>query len=410
MIRRNSGLRTVAIISLISTVILLSGFTFLRKGRENYVVLVSMDAFRWDYPALYDTPNLDRLEADGVRAPRMISSFPTNTFPNHYSIATGLRPDHHGIINNSFYAPDLGLSYRIGDRTAVENGAFYQGEPVWVTARKQGLITASFYWVGSEAPAGGMQPHYWKKYDENVTYEERIDTVVKWLGYPAGRRPHLVTLYFDEPDATSHDFGPVSPETGEVVSYLDSLIGDLRMKLSKLHVAKRITLIVLSDHGMAEVSSERYVNISDAIPRRMVTSLWGGNPVYLLEPATGKKDSILRLLGNVEGIKAWEKNKLPERWNYGTHPRIPEIVVVADSSWYLSNRPRIATFRGGAHGYDNMNPDMHAIFYAAGPAINRNAKIDQLYNTDIYNLVCRILKIKPAPNDGIVSNIERVLR
>ena len=197
-----------------------------RKPFKNYVVLVSLDGFRWDYNKLYKTPNLNKLAAEGVKADRLIPSFPTKTFPNHYTIATGLYPDHHGLIDNSFPAPDLGLFYRMGDRTTVENPLFYGGEPVWVTAEKQGVRTASFYWVGSEAPVGGMHPTYWKKYTETSTYEARIDTVIKWLGYPPEKRPELVTLYFDEPDKTSHDFGPVSLQTELVVERLDDSLNN----------------------------------------------------------------------------------------------------------------------------------------------------------------------------------------
>jgi len=378
--------------------------------KQNYVVLVSFDAFRWDYSSIYKTPNLDKLATEGVKAGRLVSSFPTNTFPNHYSIATGLYPDHHGIVNNTFFAPDLGLIYRIGDRSAVENPAFYDGEPIWVTARKQGLISASFYWVGSEAPVAGMHPDYWKKYDESVSYDARIDTVVKWLNYPASKRPSVVTLYFDEPDATSHDYGPVSPETGEIVSLLDSLLGVLRMKLSNLPHSRKINLIVLSDHGMAAVSSDRYVNIRDVVPARMIKNIYGGNPVLFIDPAEDKKDSVLLLINNTRGVKAWAKENLPPRWHYGTSERISAVVAVADSSWYLASRPLIGKFKGGAHGYDNRNSDMYGIFYAAGSAFRRNYSVEELNNVDIYNMVCRILNLKPSVNDGDESQIRKILK
>jgi predicted AlkP superfamily pyrophosphatase or phosphodiesterase len=371
-----------------------------RKPFKNYVVLVSFDAFRWDFDKMYKTPNLNKLAAEGVKAGRLVSSFPTNTFPNHYSIATGLYPDHHGLINNSFFAPDLNLTYRMGDRAAVENPDFYEGEPIWVTAEKQGVRAASFFWVGSEAPVRGIQPAYWKKYDTNVTYGARIDTVVKWLSYPEASRPELVTLYFDEPDATGHDFGPVSPETGKVVNMLDSLLGDLRNKLAKLPYSKRINLIVLSDHGMAPVSSEKYINLKSVVPERMIVSISGGNPVYSINPAVAKSDSVLLLINQTPGVKAWLKENLPERWHYGSNPRIPPIVAVADSSWYVGTRPLSGTLSGGAHGYDNRNSDMYAIFYAAGPSFRKNYTIPEMNNTDIYDLICRILDIEPAPNDG----------
>jgi predicted AlkP superfamily pyrophosphatase or phosphodiesterase len=396
---------------LLCVCILITGFRKdSRKPFKNYVILVSLDAFRWDYNKLYNTPNLNQMAKDGVNAERMIASFPTNTFPNHYSIVTGLYPDHHGLINNSFAAPELGLFYRMGDRSAVENPAFYGGEPVWVTAMKQGLKAASFFWVGSEAPVGGMHPTYWKKYDESMGYEARIDTVIKWLSYPKDRRPELVTLYFDEPDAISHDFGPVSAETGKVVEHLDSLMGVLRKKLSSLPDAGKINLIVLSDHGLAAVSSERYVNIREFIPERMIASVSGSNPVFMINPAEGKSDSILILLKKAKGLKAWKKGDLPAKWNFGTHPRIPEIVVVADSSWSIGTRAGGSSIRGGAHGYDNYNSDLFSIFYAVGPAFKKNYKFRELNNVDVYNLICKILDLKPAPNDGNPKNIKRILR
>jgi len=403
--------RYTEIIYLVLILVLVSGFSNdSRKPYRNYVLMVSMDGFRWDYPDLYDTPNLDRLAKEGVKAGRLIPSFPTNTFPNHYTIATGLYPDHHGLVNNSFPAPDIGLYYRIGDRTAVENPAFYGGEPIWITAMNHGIITASFFWVGSEAPIQGRHPDYWKKYDGNVTFEERIDTVVRWLTYPPGKRPGFVTLYFDEPDATAHDTGPVSPEIEKLVGRLDSLIGVLRLKLSALPHSKRINLIVLSDHGMAQLSPERYVNLRAVIPAMMIESIFGGNPVYTINPVEGKKDSVLYYLGSVKGLKAYRKEEVPERLKYGSHPRIQDIVVIADSSWSIGTRPDGSSYTGGAHGYDNANPDLHAIFYAAGPAFKKGFSFDRLDNVDIYNLICKILRIDPASNDGNPAHIKKLLR
>jgi predicted AlkP superfamily pyrophosphatase or phosphodiesterase len=406
-LNRLKSISNLTLIVSLSVLILISGFRKdSRKPFKNYVLLVSLDGFRWDYSKIYNTPNLNRLEQEGVKAERLIASFPTVTFPNHYSIATGLYPDHHGLINNSFPAPDLGLFFRMGDRTAVENPAFYGGEPVWETAAKQGIISASFYWVGSEA----RHPAYWKKYNESATFESRIDTVIKWLGYPPEKRPELVTLYFDEPDATGHKFGPVSPQTKRVVERLDSLMGVLRTKLSRLPEAQKINLIILSDHGMEAISQERYINIKSLVPERMIASISGGNPVYLINPSAGKKDSILYLLNKSKGLQAWSKSQLPPRWHYGTNPRIPEIIVVADSSWSIGTRPDGTSLRGGTHGYDNRNPDMYAIFYAAGPSFKKNYKFRELDNVDIYNLICKILNITPAKNDGNPAHIKGMLR
>jgi len=375
-------------------------------GYKNYVLMVSMDAWRWDYSNIYNTPNINRFAARGVKAGRLIPSFPTNTFPNHYSIATGLYPDHHGLVNNTFYAPDLGLLYRIGDRKAVENPGFYGGEPIWVTAEKQGIISASFFWVGSEA----IHPAYWKTYSEEITYEERIDTVVKWLAYPANKRPGLVTLYFDEPDATSHDSGPVSEETRKVAERLDSLFGVLLKKIETLPHASKINIILLSDHGMAQISPQRYVNLRNVVPERMIAGIYGSNPVYLLDATEGKTDSVLILTNQTKGIKAYRKEDIPARLNYGTNPRIPEIVVIADSSWSIGLRPDPTDYKGGAHGYDNANPDMHAFFSANGPAFRKRKYIESLDNVDIYNIICEVLGIQPSPNDGDPGVVHKMMK
>jgi predicted AlkP superfamily pyrophosphatase or phosphodiesterase len=371
-----------------------------------YVVIVSLDAFRWDYDSIYGTPVLDEIASDGVKAERLMPSFPTKTFPNHYSIATGLYPDHHGIVNNSFYAPDLDLVYRIGDRAMVENAAFYEGEPMWVTARKAGLKTASFYWVGSEAPIMGMHPDYWKPYDDEVPFGDRVDTVIKWLSLPIKKRPHLVTLYFEEPDAVSHVYGPLSPETGSMVHSLDSLLGVLLNGIIKLPEAGMINLIVVSDHGMGEIDNSRYNYILDTLPERMIKRIYGGTPVWAVEPVEGKVDSVLYLLNIQRGIKAYRKEDLPSYLHYGTHQRIPAIVLIADPGWQAGLRPDPSGYKKGDHGYDWKYRDMHAIFYAEGPAFRKGFAVDTLYNVDIYNIITDILGLTPAPNDG---NRERIL-
>jgi alkaline phosphatase D len=172
----------------------------------------------------------------------------------------------------------------------------------------------------------------------------------------------------------------------------------------------KINLIILSDHGMAPVNPAKYVNLKSVAPDRMIASMAGGNPVYLVKAADGKTDSLLTLLNKVNGIKAWKKSELPEHWHYGTNSRIPEVVVVADSSWSIGTRPDASGIRGGAHGYDNSNPDMHSIFYAAGPAFKKNYRFNELKNVDVYNLVCKILKLTPAPNDGDPSHIKGMLK
>jgi alkaline phosphatase D len=398
---------TVAFLAFLSV----TGCSSVRSEREApYVVMVSLDAFRWDYDSIYGTPVLDDIADKGVMAVRLIPSFPTKTFPNHYSIATGLYPDHHGIVNNSFYAPDLDLVYRIGDRAMVSNGAFYGGEPVWVTARKAGLKTASFYWVGSEAPVMGMQPDFWKPFDEEVPFSDRVDTVLAWLSLPAKKRPHLVTLYFEEPDAVSHVYGPLSSETGSVVKSLDSLMGELRSGISKLPHAKKVNLIVLSDHGMTEIDTSRYNYVFDTLPQTMVKRIYGGSPVWAIEPVEGMTDSVLYYLNIQYGMKAYRKEDLPAHLHYGTHPRIPAVILIADPGWVAGVRPKPSGYNRGDHGYDWKFRDVHSIFYAEGPAFRKGFAVDTLYNVDVYNIISEILNLTPAPNDGNRERISPLFR
>jgi alkaline phosphatase D len=191
---------------------------------------------------------------------------------------------------------------------------------------------------------------------------------------------------------------------------MDSVMGVLRSKLSKLPDAKRINLIIVSDHGMAAVSPERYINVKAVVPNRMIASISGGNPVYLINPVEGKKDSVLFLLNKAKGMKAWSKSQLPPKWHYGTNPRIPEIVVVADSSWSIGTRADGSSLRGGAHGYDNSDSDMFAIFYAVGPSFRKNYRLKELNNVDVYILICKILNIRPAKNDGDPAHIKGMIR
>ncbi|MFZ0473731.1 MAG: ectonucleotide pyrophosphatase/phosphodiesterase [Bacteroidales bacterium] len=401
----------IYLITAILSVLSITGCSSVRSDRETpYVVMVSLDAFRWDYDSIYGTPVLDDIADKGVMAVRLIPSFPTKTFPNHYSIATGLYPDHHGLVNNSFYAPDLDLVYRIGDRAMVSNSAFYGGEPVWITARKAGLKTASFYWVGSEAPIMGMQPDFWKPFDEEVPFSDRVDTVLAWLSLPERKRPHLVTLYFEEPDAVSHVYGPLSPETGDVVRSLDSLMGKLREGISRLPQAKKVNLIVLSDHGMTEIDTSRYNYIFDTLPQTMVKRIYGGSPVWAVEPVEGMTDSILYYLNIQKGMKAYRREELPGHLHYGTNPRIPAVVLIADPGWVAGVRLKPSGYNRGDHGYDWKFRDMHSIFYAEGPAFKKGFAVDTLYNVDVYNVISKILNLTPAPNDGNRERISPLFR
>lgn len=377
---------------------------------EQYVVMLSMDGWRWDYASRVETPNLDYIATMGVMAEYSKPAFPSKTFPNHYSMATGLYPDNHGIVDNNFTCPELG-TYRLGDRASVENGAFYGGEPIWVTAETQGVTTASFFWVGSEAPVKGVQPTYWKQFDGRVPFTDRIDTVLHWLQLPLDQRPRLVTFYFQEPDSQGHATGPDSPEIDQLVMHLDSLVGVLIAGLKDLDIYNQINLIVTSDHGMTEVSPERYIDISAYTPRNWYTRTHGGNPLLHADPIEGMMDSIYNILQQVENIYVWKKAEVPARLNYGTNPRIGELVILADSTWSVGwGRAREGYNSGGAHGWDNAKKDMHTIFYAMGPAFKVNHRHQAIEVVDLYPLIARIMGLRPAEVDGKMERVEGMLR
>lgn len=375
---------------------------------DGYVILISFDAFRWDYPDVFNTPNLNRMAAEGVRAKSLISCYPSKTFPNHYSIATGLYPDHHGIVNNSFYDSTLGY-YALGDRESVENGEFYLGEPIWVTAEKQGVKTASFYWVGSEAKIQGIQPTYWMRYNRRVPFKQRVDTVLYWLSLPEAERPHLVTFYYYQPDWTSHDFGPLGKETRLVAEQLDSLLGYFMDRLETLPIAGKINVIVLSDHGMADISRDRIINLSEELNRDWFSVIAGGNPVLSLQPKPEFYRQALVKLRKIQHLKVWERSEIPQRYVYGNNRRVNDILIEADLGWSVGWTGNKEKYSGGTHGYDNMVPDMQGIFFAKGPAFKRGYIQPSFINIDVYPVIAHILGLQPAKIDGSIEEVKGML-
>lgn len=339
-------------------------------------------------------------------------SYPTKTFPNHYSIATGLYPDHHGIVQNSFYDPNLDRTFRMGDREAVQDSIFWEGDAIWETAAKQGIRCASYFWVGSESDEY-FRPAYRKYYQNGFPYLQQVDTIFHWLSLPSDSRPGLVMFYFDEPDKTSHDHGPVSDSTRRVVERLDHSIGQIIRGLRKVEKRQGILInfIVLSDHGMGNIPEGNQVFLDNIIDLKRIKRINGGNPVITLEPEAGYSDEAYRLLKTSAHIKVWRKNELPDHYHYGTHIRIPELIVEADSAWGLEIRKREGVlYTRGTHGYDPKNRDMHGIFYAMGPSFKKGHLQPTFQNVAIYNLMACILGIKPAPNDGDFNSVSGMLK
>jgi len=376
---------------------------------DEYVVILSLDAFRWDYADIAQTPNLNSIAENGVKAEALIPCYPTKTFPNHYSIATGLYPDNHGIVANRFYDPDLGY-YSIGDRDAVENPAFYGGEPFWLTAENQGLIAATYHWVGSETAIGGKYPTYWKKYDQSVTLEQKIDTVIHWLNLPMEQRPRLIAWYSHEPDWTAHRDGATGDITIGVVEQLDQLLGVFLTKLNELPHADKINFIVVSDHGMADISPLRYVNLNRYVNRNWFDIITGGNPVYSLTPKSEYREQAIAALKSIPNLKAWERYEVPERLHYGSNPRIQDVIIEAAEGYSVGFSNDSSRYTGATHGYDNANPDMHGIFFAQGPSFKKGYTSKAFISINVYNIITHILSLQPAENDGSWDDVKDILR
>ncbi len=380
------------------------------KSKENapYLVVLSMDGFRWDYSNMYNTPNLDSIARVGVKAKSLIPSFPSKTFPNHYTIATGLYPEHHGIVLNTFTDPAIG-DYKLSDRKAVQNPDFYLGEPIWVTAENQGLRTACYYWPGSEAPIKGVYPSIWKKYDATVTYENRIDSVFSWLQLPSGIRPHLILWYFDEPDHIGHLEGPFAKDTKTTVERLDSLVGVFCHKINQLPNADSINLVFLSDHGMGQITKDKSIALAEYLHEDWVESIRGGNPLVMLKPFEQYTDTVWSVLSSIPHMKVYSKETMPDSFHYTESNRILDYVCVADSAYALFWK-NTHFVNGGTHGYDPSDTDVHAIFYGSGPALKEGYVSESFPNVDLYPLFARILNLEPAETDGSLAEVESVLK
>lgn len=380
---------------------------------DSPLILISIDGFRADYLQRGLTPNLAALAADGVRAQAMRPAFPSLTFPNHYSLVTGLYPDHHGIVNNTMVDPQLG-KFTI-KTSASASGKWWDGaEPIWVTADKQGLRTGTMFWPGSDMEIRGHRPDHYLVFDGKIDAEHRVDQVLAWLDLPADQRPRFLTLYFDQVDHQGHDHGPDSAEVNEAVRATDAALGRLVEQLKKRNLYKSTNLVIVSDHGMAEVDISRTVLLDNLVDLGHIDLVTSGIVVGI-NPKTGfEVETAKALLGKHEHVECWRKGELPPRLHYGTHARIPAIVCLPDSGWLLETREFHSRpnhkVHGGEHGYDNDVPDMRALFVAHGPAFKRGVTVPEFDNVDVYPLLTDLLGIQPQPNDGNPATAREMLR
>jgi len=378
----------------------------------NKILLVSIDGFMNEYLDRNETPNFDRFIQNGTKAEYLIPVFPTKTFPTHWSIVTGLYVENHGIITNSFYDYELEARFSYGPQGGPNDERWWGGEPIWVTAEKQGKTAATFFWPGSEASINGVRPTKWMDYDGSVPDSVRIDSVMTWLDPVGDVQADFSTLYFSFVDSRGHAFGPNSPEVDEAVREMDDLLGHLLNQTEAVGLRESLNIILVSDHGMAELSEDKIIFLEDIIDLNDVDVIdW--TPVAMLRPKEGKTEEVYRALKeNEENYRVFLRDEMPERFRFSNHYRIPEIIMMADMSYTITNRPFFEQ-RGiiaATHGYDNMEPEMRTFFAAGGPDFKQGVVVDPFESVHIYELMAYLLRLEPAPNDGDPEELLHLLR
>jgi len=391
-----------------------------QKAPPAPLLLISIDAYRADYIDRGLSPTLAMLARDGVHAASMQPSFPSLTFPNHYTLVTGLRPDHHGIVNNTMVDPALG-KFSLSNRQAVSDGRWWdEGTPIWETADAHGLRTATMFWPGSEADIHGHHPDKWKPFDGAVTADARVDQILAWLNVPADQRPTFLTLYFDAVDHAGHAYGPDSPQVNDALRATDAALARLVQGLKQDGLFDTMNIIIVADHGMASVPLANSVMIDKLIPIDTVQTvsmgiLAGFNPTSNTPDARRDFGVVERRLEHPQQhMRCWDKTRVPKRLDYGSNPRVPQLLCLADVGWRITTTDYAASHAGhisvGEHGYDNADPLMQAVFVAHGPGFRHGANVPAFPNVDVYPLMTHLLRIPAAPNDGDYDDVKGMLK
>ncbi|MFG6485728.1 ectonucleotide pyrophosphatase/phosphodiesterase [Roseateles sp. BYS78W] len=381
------------------------------EQRQPVTLLVSIDGFREDYLRRGVTPTLSQLASSGVTAV-MHPSFPTKTFPNHWTLVTGLRPDRHGIVGNRMESPERKAPFTM----ATDDPWWWNGAtPIWVDAEKADLRTAIMFWPGANVAIGelqgddgqkqvpGTRPSDWMQYHQAITDVQRVNTVLDWLRRPPEIRPKFITVYFDEVDTAGHDYGPDGAQTTQAVARVDDAIRALLAGLKGL--GQPANLVIVADHGMAATSSERVIALDKLLDPKLYHLVETGT-FASLAPLPGMDAQVEKaLLVPHEHMQCWRKADIPARFHYGSNPRIPPILCLAEPGWLvLANAPRKPAI-GGNHGYDNMAPEMNSLFIANGPAFAAGKVLPEFENIEVYPLLRQLMGLPAATGvdgDGAV--------
>lgn len=382
----------------------------INQQQKPYVILISADGFRHDYATRFKAEHLLEYSQNGVSANSMIPSYPSVTFPNHYSLITGLYPSHHGLVANSYYDRKRQDKYQMSDKAKVRDGSWYGGVPLWVLAEEQEMISASMFWVASEAEIRGKRPTYYYDYNEQISAKRRIEVVKEWLSLPEDRRPHLITFYLSEPDHSGHTYGPESSNTEHAVKMVDSIV--YRLTEAVKSTGLPVNFIFVSDHGMTSVDRNHPIAIPEVIDHDKFIVSASGTLVNLYAKNSDDIDSVYKELKKTEkDYKVFLKSDVPPNLHYSASDdefdRIGDILLFA-------NWPRVFSDKkpgAGYHGFDpNKVKDMHATFFAWGPAFKSNVKIPSFENVNVYPLIARLLGLNLTEGiDGDINVLSDIL-
>lgn len=374
------------------------------------LLLISIDGFRHDYMQKAELPALQKLAADGLKADSLQHVFPTKTFVTHYATVTGLYAENTGVVANNMWDPARRSRFSLGNRDAVSDGYWYDGEPIWNTVEKAGKIAATYFWPGSEAQIGGMRPTIWKPYAGETPHDARVDQVLEWLALPEDRRPTFLTLYFSAVDSAGHRHGPDHPETVEAMAEVDRALGRLIEGLERQGIYGRVNILVTSDHGMQQIDLDRYILLDEFLDLSAVNvSDWGpAAQIWTVDGGPGPDEILASIDTDHPGIRrAWKKGNAPARFHFDDHPRVPDVTIEAELGWMISNKPYFAGMQrgllNGMHGWDPAWHAMHGIFIASGPAFQPGERLPAVRSIDLYSLMANLMDVPPAETDGSLA-------
>lgn len=385
------------------------------------LLIISIDGLRHDYLSLHQAPMLAELAAGGVHVRQLQPVFPSKTFPNHYSLVTGLHPERHGIVDNSMYDPEHQRQFAMSMADQVADGFWWQGEPIWITAELQGVKAATYFFPGSEAEIKGKRPSYWFPYQHNTPNRERTEQVLAWLALPEAERPRVITLYFSDVDSAGHNYGPRSEQVAQALAEVDAELTYLVQTLRERGQAEQVNLIISSDHGMAEVDQRKYIIADELFDGSLTQNVRFSREIVSIFPKSGQEELLYQQIAgryNPEQMRLYRKHELPERFQHQQHARIAPIILLAEQPWIFVRRSLLpglkadpSFFRArGSHGYDNTEPDMQGMLIAYGPAFKQQATVAQLSMVDFYNVMARVVGLTPAPNQGDPRALSLLLR